>query len=317
MDHRAIDHTAVIAPRRRLFAMRLRGVLACALALGACGNDKTHLHPDGVIGDMRWQPAPGETKNWDIQVAAPFDFSTPRQMMMVDLWTSVPADTTISYGDGSSVAVPAGAQQQTIATLGATQTVVICRVGLGGMRTTDPDAARFPEASRLPLDAKTPSDEYILDLGDRTPWEEAALARIDLAKQIGCDGIEPYRIDQFGLDPTLTLDEQRSWYSAVALAVHERDLSVGMRNGPELYQAVAGLFDWAIIERCAEDDICDQVRPVLEQQKAVFALDYTTDFFGDPQDPLQLLCPRQTEAGIQDGLVKNAELSSAARVQCE
>ncbi len=284
-------------------------------ALGACGNDKMHTHRDGPIGPQRWQPKPGETKNWDIQVSAPFDFSTERQMMIVDLWTSVPAATTIDYGDGTSVSVPAGGQPQTIATLQARQTKIICRVGLGGMRTTDPDAERFPEASRQVIDPKMPSDEFLLDLADPEPWQDAAFARIDLAAQIGCDGIEPYRIDHFGLDTALSLDDQIAWYARVALEAHDRDLSVGMRNGLEIYQSQAPSFDWAIIERCAEDNVCDQVRPVLQLRKAVFALDFNTSFFGDTQDPT-LLCNRHDTAGIEDGIVKNVELSSAFLMQC-
>jgi hypothetical protein len=296
--------------------MQLRVVLAVGVvALGACGNDKMHLHPDGVIGPTRWKPAPGETKNWDIQVAAPFDFSTERQMVIVDLWTSVPTATTIAYGDGSSVNVPAGAQPQTIGTLQARQTVIVCRVGLGGMWTTDPDASKFPEASRLVIDPKAPTEERILDLTDRAPWEEAAFARIDLAKQIGCAAIEPYRIDHFGINIDLTLEEQIAWYAKVALEVHERDLSVGMRNGSQIYQTQAASFDWAIIERCGEDDVCDMVRPVLEQRKAVFALDYNTTYLGDAQNP-DVMCTRHDEAGIEDGLVKDAALSSAFRQQC-
>jgi len=292
------------------------GFLAGLLVLGACGNDKMHEHHDGPIGPEYWQPKPGETKNWDIQINAPFDFSTERAMMIVDLWTSVPAATTIEYDDGSSVSVPAGSQPQTIATLHAKSTVVICRVGLGGMKTTDPDAAKFPEGSRQPIDAKVPSDEFILDLGGTDAWQDAAFARVDLAKQIGCDGIEPYRVDHFGLDPLLTLEQQSNWYARVALQVHERDLSVGMRNGSELYQTQAAGYDWALIDRCGEDNVCDMVRPVLELRKAVFALDYTTNFDGDAQDP-GLLCTRQTNAGIQDGLVKSAALASGERTACE
>jgi hypothetical protein len=299
--------------------MRLR-VFALVIALGACGNDKMHLHPDGVFvdappADPYWMPEPGEAGNWDIQVAAPFDFSTERAMVIVDLWTSVPAATTITYGDSSTVAVPAGAQPTTIATLKARQTVVVCRVGLGGMWTTDPDASKFPEASRLVIDPKMPTEERILDLTDRGPWEDAALARIDLAKEIGCDAIEPYRIDHFGINVDLTLEEQIAWYAKVAEEVHERDLSVGMRNGSEIYDTQAASFDWAIIERCGEDDVCDMVRDVLELRKAVFALDYNTTLTGLAQNP-DVMCMRHDEAGIEDGLVKDAALSSAFRQQC-
>lgn len=296
--------------------MRRGWLIAGVLALGACGNGKEHEHPDGgfVMPDEWWMPAPSETKNWDIQINAPFDFNTQRAMMIIDLWDSVPAATTIG-----SVAVPAGANASAIATLAAKQTVIICRVGLGGVNTTDPDFGQFPAAALgepTPFDA---NDRY-LDLAMRSTWEDAAFARLDLAKAIGCDGIEPYMADH---DLNMTGFNETSaaeiaWGNSVASEAHDRKLSIGMRNGTNvggLVDALVGDFDWLLIERCGEFGDCETVRPFINARKAVFGLDYTTDVDGLPLDSMDL-CDEQGIGGVKDGIVKNVELTSATRTQC-
>lgn len=294
--------------------------LAALGALGACGNDKMHQHRDGALGPDYWQPKPGETKNWDIQVNAPIDLSTERAMIIVDLFASVPSPTTIAYGDGSTVSVPAGSQPQTMATLQARQTIITCRVGLGGVKSTDPDFAKFPSGTVSSMTLDDDQVTHYLDFAQRAAWEDIAFARIDLAKQIGCDAIEPYLSDHgftdLGFPPEL--ESQRSWYAAVAAAVHGRELSVGMRNGVELglVDTMAANYDWLLVERCAEVPNCELVRPFLNVRKAVFAIDFPTDFEGTPQDPAQM-CSRQLDGNVQDGIVKDVMLSSAFRLQCE
>lgn len=308
--------------------MRRVFVLVGVLSVGACNNDKMHLHPDGVFESEYWQPKPGETKNWDIQVNAPFDFSTERAMMIVDLWASVPAATMIDYGDGAPVSVPAGAQASTIATLQARQTVIICRVGLGGVRTSDPDYAKFPAAAIGDVATQWHPDERYLDLGQRDTWKDIAFARLDLAKQIGCDGVEAYLADH-DLNVTGFIespDVQRAWAASIALEVHQRKMSAGARNGSPtgITDTMAQQFDWQLVERCGEFTDCDPAaRDFLNARKAVFAIDYNISLPDDqeppqsqPQDPAEL-CEELAAWNIRDGLVKDVALSSAFRFQCE
>ena len=299
-------------------------LLAVAVVqLAACGNDKMHEHRDASIDAAPppyWQPKPGETKNWDIQITAPFDFTTPRAMMIVELFSSVPAATTLSYGDGSTVAVPAGANASAIATLAAAGAVVICRVGLGGAREGDPDYAKFPPAALSAMTLQDDPTAHFLDFAQRATWEDIAFERIDLAKQSGCDGIEPYLSDHEALDLGFTpdLELQRSWYTAVASAIHARTLSAGMRNGVTigLIDSQVGNYDWLLVERCGENGDCELVKPFRDARKATFALDYTTDVDGMAQDAA-MLCTKQTQGNVMDGLVKDVALTSAVRTQCQ
>ena len=317
-------------------------VLGLALVAG-CDNGKMHLHPEaGTRPDAPpsvawWRPKPGTVKNWDVQLAAPFDVSADRTMYDLDLW-AVATATTIDYGDGDPVTVPAGPLAGTIATLKAhtPAPIVICRVQTGAIRLTDPDARKFPGFEASPPDRpdapaagsvigwSTPAgaDERFLDIREASRAQFAPLIwkRLDLAKQLGCDGVEADRNDMIMLDPgfAISVTEQPSWYREVAAQAHERELSVGLKNGttlPGLIDEVAADFDWAMVERCGEFEDCDALRPVLNLQRAVLAIDYDANIDGDPQGTTTV-CARQVAAMIDDGLVKDVALTSAVRHQC-
>lgn len=265
-----------------------------------------------------WTPQPGEAANWDIQVNAPVDFATARDMTVVDLWASVPAATMITYDDSSSVNVPAGAQAFTISTLHAADTIVVCRVGLGGAREGDPDYAKFPSAALSAMTLQDDPTAHFLDFAQRASWEAIAFERLDLAKDIGCDGIEPYLSDHASIDLGFTPDFalQQSWYTAVAEAAHERELSVGMRNGLSWVTDQRLSYDWLLVERCGEFMECDQVKPFLDERKAVFAIEYTTNIDGEAQQTTGP-CNQQAANNIEDGLIKSVALSSAVRMTCD
>jgi hypothetical protein len=323
--------------------MRGASIALAVLGLGAgCDNGKMHLHPEaGTRPDSPtvkwWRPMPGTATNWDVQLAAPFDVSADRTMYDLDLWAVTPA-TTIDYGDGDPVTVPAGPLAGEIAMLKARSPapVIICHVLTGAVRLTDPDARKFPGFEASPpnrpdapaansvIGWSTPAgdDERFLDIreGSRAQFASLIWKRLDLAKQIGCDGVEADRNDMIMLDPgwTISVTEQPSWFVEVAMQAHQRELSVGLKNGntlPGQVDELASAFDWMMIERCGEFEDCDSARPMLNLQRAVFAIDYQNDIDGNPRTDA-VSCARQIAAMINDGLVKDDALSSAYRHPC-
>lgn len=290
--------------------------------------------PDGPPG--WWTPAPGDSRNWDIQLAAPFDLSAPRTMITISLWDAVPTATTLDYGDGAPVTVPVGALADAIATAHARtpRTIVICHVDTGAWEAGRPDAGKFPGASgALPDRPTTPetgsvigwsasrADERYLDTraASRAQFAPLIWKRLDLAAQIGCDGVMPDRNDAAPSNPGFAIEvsDEESWYREVAMQAHARGLSVGMKNGntiPGLVDTLASVFDWIVIERCGEYQDCDSGRPFVNAHKAALAIDYVPDADGGV-DPA-IACPRQMLGQIQDGIVKDAALTSATRTQC-
>jgi hypothetical protein len=77
----------------------------------------------------------------------------------------------------------------------------------------------------------------------------------------------------------------------------------------------ADKFDWLMVDRCGEDQLCDDTRPFINLNKAVFAIDYDHDASGAVQ-PSAPICMLQGLAMIADGIIKDAGLTSKVRTQC-
>jgi hypothetical protein len=309
--HRGMSR--LIAPDRALprAAALLTVIAACGGGGGAQPVGDGGVTTDGPPAPTWWQPKVGTVKNWDLQLAAPIDVSTPRVMYDLDLWSLVPAATTLDYGDGAPITVPVGALAGTIATLHATTppTKVVCHLDTGMLDLSLPDARKFPgyhdDANQIP-DQKPPeagsaigwrvgtSMKRWLDLRAqaRAAWAPIMFQRFTLAQRIGCDGIdadgnsaasaaEPQTITGFAI----TTADSLSWFAALASQGHAQNLSTGMRDGDGVasqIDASVDKFDWEIIERCGEPvfDDCAVTRPFINEQKAVFAIDYDHDLSG-------------------------------------
>lgn len=324
----------------------MRSALLVAVALSAACKGEP-FRPDAQIDGSPdaykppwFYPAPGEVKNWDIQLAAPYDFATARAMMVVDLWAVVPSATTITYDDASTVSVPAGVQPAAIATLKAANTTVICQVGTGAMKLTDPDAMKFPGYEANPPNRPTPvptnssigwsttltdANERFVDF--RIAGAAAVLKkRIAFAKQIGCDGILAYRNDAASFiapDPVthgfseITSMEETDWIVAVAKAGHDLMISVGGRGGhgaPNVGE-INNDYDWLMAERCAEVGDCDLARPFTSVYRAVFGLDYDLQDDGTTPNSLTGVC-QEWANNMVDGVMKTANLDGGFRMVC-
>jgi hypothetical protein len=337
------------APRSAQARGRALGfAVGAAVVLAGCGSTPSNL-PDagGPVPPVVWQPKPGDAPNWDIQLAAPFDVSAPRTMYDLDLWSLVPAQTTLDYGDGAPVTVPAGELAGTIAELHARTppAIVICYVETGvlDLQRPDPDAVKFPgydaDRTKIPDNPDPPSPGSVigwnagapglrfLDTGQAGGTNVAAIVfkRFDLAVQIGCDGIDTAHDDtgQLATGFTITSDDAFSWHTQIAQEGHTRKLSTGMRGiRPELTSAGANQFDWLILERCGEQSqtdpgTCDALaRPFLNAQKDVFAIEYNVADDGTSQ-AAATVCQPQRDATITDGLYKNFPPSGDATVRQE
>ena len=342
---------------------RIAAAAALAAAVVGCGggggNGPTiDAGIDGPPVAQWWQPKVGEVKNWDIQLSAvpnAVDVSTPRVMYDLDLWAVVPTPTTISYDDGTQVMVPAGPLAGMIAQLhGRTpSTIVICHVDTGLLDLTLPDAKKFAgykaDPKQIPDNPSAPAPGTVtgapetgsvigwsldvvtkrfLDIREasRGDWSTIMFKRFDLAKQIGCDGVEPSHNDTavyLSGFPAGAADSF-SWYTTVATEGHMRKLSTGMKNGdtvPSQPDMEADKFDWMMVERCGVFDTCDMSRPFINLGKPVFAIDYNMTSPDDNGMTMAqgstLVCMHQGLAMIADGLYKDVALSKAVRTQCE
>ena len=325
----------------------MRSVPARALIFGfvlAAGCKPEPPRPDGA--PPWWQPAPGEAADWDIQLspaATGFDVSMPRAMYTIDLWDAVPAQTMLDYGDGSPVTVPAGTHSGAIAQLRAlaASPMVVCHVGTGAIRLDDPDATKFPGyQSNPPNNPTPPADGSVIGWSptDTDPMErfidlhEASRAivapligkRLELAKAIGCDAIASRYSDQraYQANPglgfaDLSTSEYASWSREIAGRAHALTLSIGLRAATaEGISNTAPIYDWLMLDRCAEHDTCDPAKEYLNRRKAVFAIEYDLTEEEMKPNSVTASCSDLTRAGITDGIIKSAALDSTYHMRC-
>jgi hypothetical protein len=94
-------------------------------------------------------------------------------------------------------------------------------------------------------------------------------ARMDMAKQKGCDGLEPDNVDVYTPDNKggglkLTYNDQIKYNTWLAQEAHARDLSIGLKNDVDQVDDLVTYFDWALNEQCWQYNECDTLQPFIE-----------------------------------------------------
>lgn len=263
-----------------------------------------------------WKPAPGTSWQW--QITETVDTSLDVVMYDVDLFDAVPTPRSYQVPGFGTVMVPAGENPGIIDTLHAQGRVVICYMDSGAFESYRPDAALFPKSV---IGAQTYAEtgdpwegEHWLDIR-KSSWpkfEPLIAARMDLAKSLGCDGIEPDQNNPIGNDPgfAITIADQKAWYLRVAELAHARGLSVGQKNGIETTDAdTVAAFDWNLNEECNQFSECDALEGFIEAGKAVFQVEYD-----DEGASVASFCSKDNQRNF-DGLLKHLSLN-AWRVAC-
>ncbi|MCX5746812.1 MAG: endo alpha-1,4 polygalactosaminidase [Proteobacteria bacterium] len=334
------------------------GFVVVVGGLGVGGCQPEAVSPDARQRDAAidaapppwWTPAPGEVDDWDIQLAAPFDLTPTRTAYIVNLWDMVPAETTLDYGDGAPIVVPAGSQKSRLQAMHAQRprTTVICRIDTGALALDDPDASKFPGFAANP-----PDDPAAPEVGSVIGWSASLPARVrwldvrasaratvlpliakrfELADRIGCDAILADHNDMFaikrtggggafgdgtGFSPPLGFQAELEWYLALAPTAHALELSIGFRGTSSLTSDdLVQNYDWALADSCGEHQDCDTWSPFQRSAfgaKAVLALDY--DRIVDGRGPGQF-CIAQRDNNLTDGIIKDEALSSAHWEAC-
>ncbi|KAJ5772182.1 hypothetical protein N7520_002711 [Penicillium odoratum] len=100
--------------------------------------------------------------------------------------------------------------------------------------------------------------------------------RLDLAQAKGCDGVDPDNIDGYnnknGLG--LTQDDAISYVKWLASQAHDRNLSIGLKNGGDIIGSVMDKMQWSVNEQCAVYEECDLYSAFVNASKPVFHIEY-------------------------------------------
>ncbi len=232
-----------------------------------------------------WKPQPGTTWQW--QLTDEVNTSYDVEMYDIDLF-DVPQEIIDELHDDGRI--------------------VICYFSAGSWEDWRDDASDFPnEILGQTLDGW--EDERWLDISQIELLEPVMIARLDLAVEKGCDGVEPDNVDAYnnetGFD--LSYENQLAYNIWLAEQAHKRGLSIGLKNDLDQIEDLVEYFDWTLNEECFFFEECDLLLPFIEANKAVFGVEYD----GEPDE----YCPLANEMGFS-WLTKTLDLADEPPNAC-
>jgi hypothetical protein len=258
--------------------------LLCAFLNVACGAAAGPAAATDMPG-AAWRPQ--SDLSWQIQYAGlPIDQSVNVQVYDIDLFTT---------------------DADVIAALRARGRNVVCYFSAGSYEPYRPDSDQFPAAVRgKPIEGF--DDEQWLDIRQLDLLGPIMGARLDRARQQGCDGVDPDNVDGFANRTgfPLTARDQLAYNRWLADAAHQRGMAVFLKNDGDQVPDLAESFDGAVVEQCFEYEECDQYLPFTRAGKPVFEIEYNV--------APETFCGQATELGF-NSLYKHLALD-AFRITC-
>ncbi len=177
---------------------------------------------------------------------------------------------------------------------------VMCYFSAGSFEDWRPDSEDFP-AEIIGKDYEGWPGEKWLDIRKIELLTPIISARLDLAAQKGCNGVDPDNINGFVNNTgfPLTYEDQIQYNIWLAEAAHAHGLSIGLKNDAEQILDLLPYYDWQLQEECFQYNECQLLLPFIKAGKPVFNIEYTlsTDNF----------CSQSKEMGI-NSIRKNLEL---------
>jgi endo-alpha-1,4-polygalactosaminidase (GH114 family) len=197
---------------------------------------------------------------------------------------------------------------------------VVCYFSAGSSEDWRPDFKDF-QASDLgkPLSG-WPGERWLNIRSENV--KRIVLARLDLARSKGCDGVEPDNIDAYTNDSgfALSANDQLAYNRWLAREARARGLRVGLKNNVEQIPDLAADFDFAVNEQChefrsAQGSECDAYRPFISAGKPVFNAEYLPEYATNEASRARL-CSESRSLGIRT-LVLPKSLDDQFRLSCD
>jgi len=103
--------------------------------------------------------------------------------------------------------------------------------------------------------------------------------RIKLAKEKGCDGVEPDNTDGYTNNTgfNLTYNEQIIFNTFLANYAHSLNLLIGLKNDLDQAKDLKEVFDFSITEQCFEFNECQNTKYFTDINKPVFNAEYVLE----------------------------------------
>ena len=142
------------------------------------------------------------------------------------------------------------------------------------------------------------------------------LGRLDLAKQKGCDGVEPDNMDGYINNSgfNLAASDQLGFNKFIANEAHKRMLSVGLKNDLDQVDELVDYFDFSVNEQCFEYNECDSLSPFINNGKPVLNAEYQSKYVTD-EIKRKTLCNKSLSRQFST-LVLPLDLDDGFRYSC-
>ena len=193
---------------------------------------------------------------------------------------------------------------------------VICYFSAGSYEDWRDDKEDFPiEVLGNNLDGW--DGEKWLDISKLDLLKPIIDARLDLAKQKKCDGVEPDNVDGYTNNTgfALSANDQLNYNKYLANAAHDRDLGIALKNDIDQIIQLEPYFDFALNEQCNEYNECDSYNAFISSNKAVLNTEYNNKYINDSNE-LNQLCQSSISLNIRT-LVLPMDLNDSFRISCD
>ncbi len=143
------------------------------------------------------------------------------------------------------------------------------------------------------------------------------IARLDLAVQKGCDGVEPDNMDAYSNNSgfNLTSDNQLAYNKFIANEARSRGLSVALKNDLDQVKELEPFFDFAVNEQCHAYNECQYLEPFIDAKKPVFNAEYDKDYIEDKKEQ-NSMCADAQESQIRT-IILPLNLNDDFRISCD
>ena len=182
---------------------------------------------------------------------------------------------------------------------------VVCYFSAGTYENWRSDASQFPQDTYCSPGENCAQSVHILGdwctsggscewwLDHRKPAVRTVMeSRLQLARDKGCDAVEPDNIDGYAHDDEISCTDQACWgltathqldYNRwLADTAHAKCLGIALKNDVDQIPQLAASFDFALNEECQRYSECGAYKTwFTDQNKAVFNAEYLKDAGGD------------------------------------
>ncbi|WP_232819310.1 endo alpha-1,4 polygalactosaminidase [Saccharospirillum mangrovi] len=164
--------------------------------------------------------------------------------------------------------------QETIDELHDDNRFVICYFSAGSYENWRDDEDEFA-GNELGKTLDGWEDERWLDIRS-TNVHRIMKARLDLAADKECDGVEPDNMDGYLNNPgfKFTARDQLAYNRFIANEAHKRNLSVGLKNDLDQVEDLVDYYDFSVNEQCFQYDECNMLVPFIDADKPVLNAEY-------------------------------------------